>query len=360
MRLTRAIERYLEWMQAEEDATDATLASYAWLLWKLDGYLPHAQLHDLEGRGGTDKLRSFLSQWARLSSSTRANRISILHSFFDWLEAEDQIDANPARRIRRPPKRKPNIYRPTPAELALVRAAATLGEKPAILLMEGAGLRLTETRTMRWQNVDLLQGEVRLRRKGGDWRVLPLAPDVLAALRECYRLLDPDLDDHIYVAEVHRFDRPGHLAVTRKDPKQPASQQAVQRMLARVCKRAGVRPLTPHQLRHGFAKRFIGESDGDTRALQGLLSHARLETTEEYLDDIRLDELRAALERAHERRHGRRQEPDPGLVAAESQDCAWEDSNPRSDSEPEPPRSDSNFEGPDGPGNDPEGVSQSG
>jgi integrase len=54
----------------------------------------------------------------------------------------------------------------------------------------------------------------------------------------------------------------------RKDPKRPASGQALMRMVWCVCKRAGVRRLSPHQLRHGFANRFLRESERDVVALQ--------------------------------------------------------------------------------------------
>ncbi|MGH7342738.1 MAG: integrase, partial [Candidatus Rokuibacteriota bacterium] len=70
--------------------------------------------------------------------------ISVLHSFFTWAEAEDLVDVDPSRKIRRPPKRRPDIYRPSLGELARLRAAALPYERPALVLMEGAGLRRSE------------------------------------------------------------------------------------------------------------------------------------------------------------------------------------------------------------------------
>jgi site-specific recombinase XerD len=75
----------------------------------------------------------------------------------------------------------------------------------------------------------------------------------------------------------------------------------------RVCKRAGIRNLSPHQLRHGFANRFLRESGRDLKALQAILGHSRSDTTEGYVDDIDLDDLadalgRAALVETHKRR----------------------------------------------------------
>jgi Phage integrase family len=83
-----------------------------------------------------------------------------------------------------------------------------------------------------------------------------------------------------------------------KDKKQSASEQALWRMVQRVCRRAGIRELSPHQLRHGFANRFLRESGRDFVALQQLMGHKRPDTTQQYTDDVELDELREALERA--------------------------------------------------------------
>jgi hypothetical protein len=102
----------------------------------------------------------------------------------------------------------------------------------------------------------------------------------------------------------------------------------------RVCKRAGVRELSPHQLRHGFANRFMRESGRDVSALKGLLGHSRVDTTEGYTDEIVLDELADALQRAAETR---RAQASPELTTLESeittelQSLRWRrrESNPR-------------------------------
>ena len=58
------------------------------------------------------------------------------------------------------------------------------------------------------------------------------------------------------------------------------------RMVWRVCKRAGVRTLSPHQLRHGFANRFLRESGRDVVALQALMGHSASDTTQQYTDEV--------------------------------------------------------------------------
>jgi integrase/recombinase XerD len=229
--------------------------------------------------------------------------VSVLHSFFAWAEGEDVIGVDPSRKIRRPPKRKPDVYRPSLDELDRIRRAALPHELPAILLMEGAGLRRSEVQACRWADLDLVRGRVRAFRKGSHWQWLPLDLDVIDALRASFRMLQPELDDYVFTVEVEQWVSQFERVRRQKNPKAQASDQALWRMVRRVCKRAGVRELSPHQLRHGFANRFMRESGRDVAALKGLLGHSRVDTTEGYTDEIELDELADALKLAAEARH---------------------------------------------------------
>ena len=123
----------------------------------------------------------------------------------------------------------------------------------------------------------------------------------------------------LWVSAVERVRR-------RKDPKRPASDQALMRMVWRVCKRAGVRRLSPHQLRHGFANRFLRESGRDLAALQRLMGHSRPDTTQQYTDEIELDELEEALDRAVASRDAQaspEEETTEGDIAAAVESPEW-------------------------------------
>jgi integrase/recombinase XerC len=275
LRIERAIEAFLDWRRLERDATRRSVHSYERILWKLAAEYPEADVRTLT----TSDLRAFLAAWVHeskikrgidFSAASRSNIISVLHSFFAWAEAEELIEVDPSRKIRRPPKRKPDIYRPSIDELAKVREAALPHERAAILLMEGAGLRRSEVVGCRWADLDLVRGRARVHRKGQHWQWLPLDPDVVVELRSLFRELQPDLDDHVLTVEVELWVSQYERVRRQKDPKKPASAQALMRMVWRVCQRAGVRPLSPHQLRHGFANRFLRESGRDFVALQGL------------------------------------------------------------------------------------------
>jgi site-specific recombinase XerD len=146
VRIERAIDAFLDWRRLERDATPRSVDSYRRILWKLAEEYPETELRELT----TADLRAFLNRWADRSASTRSNVISVIHSFFDWANVEDLIDVDPSTKIRRPKKRRPDIYRPSLKELERIRATALPHELPAILLMEGAGLRNAEVLACRW------------------------------------------------------------------------------------------------------------------------------------------------------------------------------------------------------------------
>jgi site-specific recombinase XerD len=294
VRIERAIDAYLDWRRLERDATPRSIDSYRRILWKLAEDYPEVEL----GRLATTDLRAFLRRWESASAATRANVISVLHSFFDWANVEDVIDVDPSAKIRRPRKRRPDVYRPSLEELLRLRAAALPHERPAIVLMEGAGLRSAEVRSCRWADFDMVRGRLRVFRKGQHWFYLPLAPDVVGELRDSFKRLQPELDDHVFAVEVEQWVSQFERVRRLKNPKEAASSQALWRMVARVCRRAGVRELHPHQLRHGFANRFLRESGRDVAALRSLLGHSRIDTTQLYTDEIELDELARSLAEA--------------------------------------------------------------
>ncbi len=330
MRIERAVDAYLDWRRLERDATPRSIDSYRRILFKLAEDYPELDL----ARFTKQDLRAFLKRWEDRSAATRANVVSVLHSFFGWATAEDLVDVDPSAPLRRPRKRRADIYRPSVDELDRVRAAALPHELPAILLMEGAGLRRAEVLGVRWVDIDLIRGRVRVFRKGANWQPVPLAPDVLDGLRESFRTLQPELDDHVFTVEVEQWVSQYERKRERKNPKVPASEQALWRMVQRVCQRAGIRELSPHQLRHGFANRFLRESGRDVAALRPLLGHSRIDTTQLYTDEIEVDELAAALAAAFEARNAQAS-PDlatlEAAVGAALQDLEWRrrESNPR-------------------------------
>ena len=118
MRIERAIDAFLDWRRIERDATPRSVDSYQRILFKLAEDYPEVDLAKLT----TADLRTCLKRWEKTSTSTRSNVISVIHSFFRWANEQDMIPHDPSAKIRRPPKRKPDRYRPTSDELARIQA----------------------------------------------------------------------------------------------------------------------------------------------------------------------------------------------------------------------------------------------
>jgi len=97
----------------------------------------------------------------------------------------------------------------------------------------------------RWKDIDLFRGRARVLRRGLHWQSLPIDPDVLLELRVLYRDLSPDLEDYIVVVEVEQWVSQHRRERKRKDPKKPASEQALWRMVERVSQSGGLRALSP-------------------------------------------------------------------------------------------------------------------
>jgi integrase len=320
VRYLRAVDRFLEQMQIEHDWTARTIDSVYRVLVKLADDNPELALHELSGRTGTDRVRAHIGKlYGRASAATRATRISYFRSFFAWAENEGFVDDDPARRIKRPPKRKPDTYKPSAEEIAAVLRAATRVELPALLLMSGAGLRAAEVVSVTWRDLDLTRGAVRVKRKGNDWQRVPLDPLVTDRLRTLHREIGPDPADHVFVAETEQWITSEHRVRAIIDPRTPRTPKTAWRMVGRVSKRAGVRPLGPHMLRRGFANAFLRDTrlefgTADVWTLKLLMGHSRIDTTEDYLKDLEAEEAADVLRRLRAEPVSQSEGPDQMMV----------------------------------------------
>ena len=230
-----------------------------------------------------------------LSPRSLARRLSAVRSFLRWLADREGFDASPALAVRSP-RHRPGLPRPLPqaeARAVLDHAAADHAEPwiaardaAVLTLLYGCGLRVSEALALDgrdWPLPDVL----RIRGKGGRHRLVPVLLAARAAVADYVRLCPHPLTPE---APLFRGKRGGRL-----------SQQGVGQAMARARAALGLpATATPHALRHSFATHLLAEG-GDLRAIQELLGHARLSTTQVYtgIDDTRLMEaFRAAHPRA--------------------------------------------------------------
>ena len=153
---------------------------------------------------------------------------------------------------------------------SLFAAVRSLKARALIMLMYGAGLRVTEACALKIADIDSSRGLIRVTGKGGKSRHVMLSSRLLTCLRDYWRAYKPPKDGYLFVgaagdANVHHHPR------------------SVAHMLLAVGKRAGLRKhIHPHCLRHTFATHLL-EHGTDLRTLQMLLGHSSIQTTARYL-----------------------------------------------------------------------------
>ena len=302
------VERYLEHVRVEKRLAERTLALYSLDLEKL------AQFAAQSGVALTTVGNHHVRRWvAQMHAGGRSGRgialiLSGWRGFYAWLGREGLISANPVQDVRAP--KQP---RPLPKALGVDEAVQLadhhdeeddpwLDARDAAMveLLYGGGLRVGELigldvapsdaalRAGRgW--IDLLGAEVQVQGKGDKRRTVPVGRGALQALQQWLAVRD-QVAAQPQAAQALFIGRRG----TR------LTAQSVWQRLKRRSLRAGLAtPVHPHMLRHSFASHVL-QSSGDLRAVQELLGHANIGTTQVY---TRLDfqHLAKAYDAAHPR-----------------------------------------------------------
>jgi integrase/recombinase XerD len=278
--LDEAIDLFLDHCKVERGLARHTIESYGRDLSKLGAFAAERGRADVDDVTSTD-LADHLIQLAtaRLAARSRARALVAIRGMFRHLVAERWLEADPSELIDAPKlaRRLPGVL----GEDAVARLIATPPDTPRgrrdaamIELAYASGLRVTELVTVAVADVNLAHGFVRITGKGQKTRLVPVG----ASARE--RLAR-------YLAE----DRPACV----RDPKQramfltdrgrPMTRQGFWKALRGYARVAGVRlpsgDVSPHKLRHSFATHLV-EHGADLRAVQAMLGHADISTTEIY------------------------------------------------------------------------------
>jgi len=296
-RTTRAlVDEYLLELAAARGASAHTLRAYRTDLAELALFL--------EGRGIEEPrlvkprmLRGFLMTLDErgLARTTIQRKLSAVRSFFRHFLRQGLIENNPATGLR-PARRERSL--PHSLELSEVEALLAapdvetqIGRRDRALLecMYSAGTRAAETVGLDRGDLDLRRGVARVRGKGRKERLAPLGSYAVAALKQY--LSDPERPRPRTKDKNAIFlNRGGGRLTTR----------SIGRIVDKNVLRAGLRrSATPHTLRHSFATHLL-DRGADLKAVQELLGHAHLVTTQIYTH-VSVERLRQIYEKAHPR-----------------------------------------------------------
>ncbi len=295
--------RWLQQLSAVRQRSPKTVEAYGR---DVAGYLGFLAEH----RGGPMGLRALggvtisdLRSWMAaergrgLSARSLARALSAVRAFHGWLDSAEGVDCA-AIHVVLSPKLPARLPRPVPeagarALIGTVSADAEpwirARDQAALTLIWGSGLRISEALGLRQSDAPLGEG-VRVTGKGGKQREVPVLPAAREAV-EHYRALCP-----------HAAGRGAALFLGLRGG--PLNPRLLQKAMAAARMALGLpASATPHALRHSFATQLLA-AGGDLRAVQELLGHASLSTTQVYtaVDEGRLLEV---YEQAHPRGGGR-------------------------------------------------------
>lgn len=218
---------------------------------------------------------------AKKQKTSIARKLATLRTFFKFLCRENLLDMNPARLVSSPrlEKRLPSTHS-VDEVIRFVETPETdtpLGvrDRAILELLYGTGMRVSELCGLNLTDVDFKHDAIRVRGKGRKERIVPFGSKAKATL-EAYLGVRGRI-----LAEASEEDR-DPLAIFLNYQGTRISTRSVGRMIdkyLKVC--ADVHSLSPHSLRHSFATHLLS-AGADLRAIQELLGHARLSTTQKY------------------------------------------------------------------------------
>lgn len=289
MDLSGWIDTYLDHLRVERALAKNTLEAYARDLNELARFAgDDAKPKDVDETSIPRLLAQGLKKGKSARSSSR--QLSALRGFFKFLVKERAIEKDPTQQVDRPKlgRRLPRAYSFEEIDrlLSMPNTATARGllHGAMMQLMYASGLRVSELCNLARGDLDLERGVVSVLGKGGKRRLVPVGEVALAHL-ERYLEIRPQTNDAVL------FVSPRGGAMTR---------QGFWKLLKRYARAAGIQgPLSPHKLRHSFATHLL-RGGADLRAVQAMLGHADLGTTEIYTR-VAQDHVHAAHKRAHPR-----------------------------------------------------------
>ncbi len=287
------VRRYLRYLSDERRYSPATVENYRRDILQFVGFVESAKVRNC-CQADALHVRDFAGSRRRQGISARSlqRSLSALRGFYGYLQREQLVENNPVTDVSAPGAKKKLPELLDVDEINCLLAQVPQGplemrDHAMMELMYSSGLRLIELVNLNIEDLDLPQSQVRALGKGNKPRYLPVG---LAARKSLGKWLDAR---KTWVAE-------GESAVFISKRGRRLSARAVQQRMARMARKHGLdKHVHPHMLRHSFASHLL-ESSGDLRAVQEMLGHADISTTQIYTH-LDFQHLAQVYDRTHPR-----------------------------------------------------------
>ncbi|HET7342980.1 MAG TPA: tyrosine recombinase XerC [Methylomirabilota bacterium] len=292
--MTDPLAAFRRHLAVERNASAHTLRSYENDLTDFRAFLAGRGSGDLDAADARAVRAWLTALHARgLQPASIARKLAAVRSCFKFLVRRGVLERNPARELRGPRQpRKLVGFLPIDEASQLVEGRGLAGahrvrDRAVLELLYASGLRVSELSGLDLDALDRAERTVRVLGKGRKERIVPYGGQAARAL-EAWLAVRGDADGALFTSP-----RGGRLGV-----------RALHRIVSGAARAAGiVRRVSPHTLRHTFATHLL-DGGADLRAIQELLGHSRLSTTQRYTH-VGADQLMKVYDRAHPRaKHG--------------------------------------------------------
>jgi len=295
--INQAIDDYIIFLTVEKGASGNTIEAYSNDVRKFAQYLEDAGIRRW-AQVDTATVRGYLAwmQNESLTNTTRARNVAALKSFFRFLYMEKYTEHNLGELLDTPRKEKVLPKYLTIEEVERLMDAPDVTtphgcrDKAMLELLYASGLRVSELITLKLSDISFEMAYVRCFGKGAKERIIPLGRYALAALEQYINHCRPKVDNN-WQTDTLFLNKNG----------KGLSRQGFWKLIKKYGREAGiVTDITPHVLRHSFATHLLSNG-ADLRAIQEMLGHADIATTQIYthlLGEQMLDVYKSAHPRA--------------------------------------------------------------
>ena len=279
--MDKGLNQFLTYLKIERNVSPHTLRAYESDIEEFMAFLERTGQDPSEPtRNAVGSFVSFLHTH-RKARTTIERKISSLRSFFRFLKTRNMISHNPAAGIPLPRKQRklPGFLTVGEAKKLLEESVKeenlkTLRNLAMAELMYGTGIRVGELTNLAMKDIDLSEMEVRVSGKGNKERIVPMTRHAAERIEKYLRQRRIDLKDNTMIGGLDPLFI--NLRGTR------LTARSVHRIMRSMGRDANLgKRVHPHELRHSFATHLL-DSGADLRAIQELLGHANLTTTQKY------------------------------------------------------------------------------
>jgi len=296
MALDELADRYLNYLILEKGLSEKTIASYSQDLMRYFDFLKSKHIDNVSDADTPMILMHLMGlRKEGLGQRSRARHLVSIRGFYRFLVQEKILKKDPSGAVELPKtiSTLPGVLSVDEIQRLLdafdFQTPKGVRDTAMIELLYAAGLRVSELVGLKLQNVNLEAGFVRVFGKGSKERIVPIGRYAMDTMRRYIETARPQL----LKGATSRF-----LFVARAD--KPMTRQGFWKRLKLYAQKAGIyKPVTPHTIRHSFASHLL-EGGADLRAIQEMLGHADISTTQIYTHLAR-----EYLKKTHEKHHPR-------------------------------------------------------